>query len=148
MTPAEISSLKDERVRKQTYEMIYEVKLKEAMGLIFQELIKAAAIENQLTGTVKLANEEKDPSYGVDKDVELMSNPPGGKDGEKRPAPSGKVNTSKIPPPAALSQDAAQEFDRFQRSRKAAATSPAATATGTTTSGATASSPAGSNSPN
>ena len=42
-------------------------------GRIFQELIKAAAIENQLTGTVKLANEEKDPDYGVDDDVKLMS---------------------------------------------------------------------------
>ena len=35
-------------------------------GAIIQELIKAAAIENQLTGTVKLANEEKHPAYGVD----------------------------------------------------------------------------------
>ena len=69
-------SLKDEKVRKQTYEMIYEVKLKETMGAIMQELIRAAAIENQLTGTVKLANEEKDPEYGVDGDVKLMSNPP------------------------------------------------------------------------
>ena len=72
-------SLKDEQVRKQTYEMIYEVKLKETMGAVMQELIKAAAIENQLTGTVKLANEEKHPEYGVDGDVKLMSNPPAGK---------------------------------------------------------------------
>ena len=68
--------MKDQQVRKQTYEMIYEVKLKEAMADVFQELIKASAIENQLTGTVKLANEEKDPDYGVDDDVKLMSNPP------------------------------------------------------------------------
>jgi hypothetical protein len=130
MIPAEKNlSLKDERVRKQTYEMIYEVKLKETMGLYFQELIKAAAIENQLTGTVKLANEERDPSYGVDKDVELMGNPAGGKDGPKRPVPSGKVNTAKIPPPAALSKDAAAEFENFQRSRKPAATTKAPAST-------------------
>ena len=67
------ANLKDEQVRKQTYEMIYEVKLKEAMADVFRELIKASAIENQLTGTVKLANEEKDPDYGVDQDVKLMS---------------------------------------------------------------------------
>jgi foldase protein PrsA len=120
-------SLKDERVRKQTYEMIYEVKLKETMGIVFQELVKAAAIENQLTGTVKLANEEKDPNYGVDKDVELMSNPPAGPGGERRPAPSGKVNSGKLPPPAALSQDAAKEFDRFEKARKAAAATTNAT---------------------
>ena len=53
--------------------MIYEVKLKEAMADVFRELIKGSAIENQLTGTVKLANEEKDPDYGVDEDVKLMS---------------------------------------------------------------------------
>ena len=41
-----------------------------------QELIKASAIENQLTGTVKLANEEKHTEYGVQDDVKLMSNPP------------------------------------------------------------------------
>ena len=49
-------------MRKQIYEMIYEVKLKEAMKSVFEELIKAAAIENRLTGQVKLANEEKDPT--------------------------------------------------------------------------------------
>ncbi len=129
-------SLKDERVRKQTYEMIYEVKLKEAMGLVFQELIKAAAIENQLTGTVKLANEEKDPSYGVDRDVELMAKDPE-KGTPKRPVPSGKVNSSKLPPPAALSKEAVSEFDNFERSRKAAPTAPAP-----------ATAPATSNSPN
>ena len=52
---------KNERIKKQTYEMIYEVKLKEAMGVVFAELMKAAAIDNKLTGSVKLANEEQDP---------------------------------------------------------------------------------------
>ncbi|HEX3450073.1 MAG TPA: peptidylprolyl isomerase, partial [Isosphaeraceae bacterium] len=69
------ANLSDKRVREQTYEMIYEVKLKEAMQGIFQELLKSAAIENQLAGTIKLANEEKDPNFGVDRDVKLMSNP-------------------------------------------------------------------------
>ena len=54
-------SLKDEHVRKQIYEMIYQVKLKEAMEKIFEELIKEAAIENRLTGTIKMANEEQRP---------------------------------------------------------------------------------------
>ncbi len=69
-------SLKDPLVYKRTHEMIYEVKLKEAMGLVMQELIKASSIENQLTGTVKLANEEKQKEFGVQDDVKLMSNPP------------------------------------------------------------------------
>ncbi len=76
--------------------MIYEVKLKEAMSDVFRELVKAAAIENQLTGTVKLANEEKDPEYGVDKDVKLMSRESSGKEGDARataPARIGPCHT-------------------------------------------------------
>ena len=58
-------SLKDERIKKQTYEMIYEVKLKETMGVVFQELVKAAGIENKLVGSVKMANEEQDPDFNT-----------------------------------------------------------------------------------
>jgi foldase protein PrsA len=107
------ADLSDERVRKQTYEMIYEVKLKEQMGLVFQELVRAAAIENQLTGTVKLANEEKNPEYGVDKDVKLMSNPPAG----KTPATAAGA-ASKRPLPIALPKEAAEQFERLQRAQK------------------------------
>jgi len=110
------ADLKDELVRKETYEMIYEVKLKEVMGLVFQELIKKAAIENQLTGTVKLADEEKDPDYGVDHDVKLMSNPPAGK-GSDAPGnvQAGAPSRTKLPPPAALSPEAAQQYEKLQR---------------------------------
>ncbi len=67
-------SLKDPRVKQQVYEMIYQVKLKEAMETIFQDLVKQAAIENRLTGMIKLANEERDPDFRVDGDVKLMGN--------------------------------------------------------------------------
>src|SRR5262249_36674448 len=40
---------KNEQIRKGVYEMIYEVKLKEAMNEIFVEMMKAAAIDNKLT---------------------------------------------------------------------------------------------------
>ncbi len=43
-------SLKDPAVNKQVYEMIYQVKLKETMEGIFQDLIRQASIENRLTG--------------------------------------------------------------------------------------------------
>jgi len=66
---------KDERIRKNVYTMIYEVKLKEAMNACFVDLMKAAAIDNKLTGHVKLANEELNPDHQVDGDVQLMSNP-------------------------------------------------------------------------
>lgn len=112
---------KDEKVRQQTYEMIYEVKLKEAMSDVFRDLVKVSAIENMLTGTVKLANEEKDPEYGVDKDVKLMSRESSGKEGDARataPAGSGPVTRSKLPPPVALSAEAAKQFEKLDRPLK------------------------------
>jgi hypothetical protein len=116
-------SLKDERVRKQTYEMIYEVKLKEVMGMVFQELVKSAAIENKLVGSVKLANEEQEADYNsVDrKNVKLMKTP-GGDTGTvdestMRAGTGGAPGASrvKIPTPAAASPEAVQQFNSLQQ---------------------------------
>jgi len=110
-------SLKDENIRKKTYEIIYEVKLREEMGKVFEDLIKQAAIENKLVGTIKLANEENDPEFRVDKDVKLMSNA-----GDGVPEASGKAQAAaaagtsptkaKAPRPVAVSAEAAAEFDK------------------------------------
>src|SRR4051812_17662088 len=116
-------SLKDERVRKQTYEMIYEVKLKEVMGMVFQELVKAAAIENKLGGTVKLANEEQDADYNsVDrKNVKLMKTPGGDAgtvdESAMRAGAGGASGASrvKLPTPAAASPEAVQQFNSLQQ---------------------------------
>ncbi len=126
-------SLKDERVRKGTYEMIYEVKLKETMGLIMQELIRAAAIENQLTGTVKLANEERDPAYGVDGDVNLMSNPAAGKPAAPKPASVGNsMKRGNVAPPVGLSADAVREFEKINRPTRSVPATSNSAAPGTT----------------
>jgi foldase protein PrsA len=112
---------KDERIRKETYEMIYEVKLKEAMGQVFQEMMKAAEIENRMTGSMKMANEENHPDYrSVDGNVKLMSNPQSGKTGNPssgaQAAPAAEaVGRAKLPAPAALSPEAAQQFDALQQ---------------------------------
>jgi foldase protein PrsA len=105
-------SLKDERVRQNTYEMIYQVKLKDEMEKFFEELIKAAAIENRLTGGIKMANEELHPEYRVDGDVKLM-----GRKGSEDAAPTRSAGTNaaagastKIARPAALSPEAAKQF--------------------------------------
>ncbi len=132
--------LKDERVRKQTYEMIYEVKLKEAMSDVFRELVKVSAIENMLTGTIKLADEEKDPDYGVDKDVKLMSRESSGKDADARanaPAGSGSVPRTKLPPPAALSPEAAKQFEKLDRPLKPGGNASSTTSKNATVSGST-----------
>jgi foldase protein PrsA len=126
-------NLKDPLVQKRTYEAIYEVKLKETMGLVMQELMKAAAIENQLTGTVKLANEEKDPDYGVDGDVKLMSNPQAAAQAAPTAAGNGSAAArGRVPPPAGLSREAAQEFEKIQRPRTSPATTDNAGAAKTT----------------
>ncbi len=133
-------SLKDPLVYKRTHEMIYEVKLKEAMGLVMQELIKASSIENQLTGTVKLANEEKHTEYGVQDDVKLMSNPPhaakaaAGSRGSMSAAERAKVAAQ---PPPGLSPEVAREFEkRINRPKHTATTTDNSTSaspnTGTT----------------
>jgi hypothetical protein len=91
--------------------MIYQVKLKEAMEAFFQDMIKAAAIENRLTGAIKLANEEKDPDYRVDGDVRLMGNKDGDSGaGNRAPTAGGAAPSLKLPPPTALTPEAAKQF--------------------------------------
>jgi foldase protein PrsA len=105
-------NLKDEHIRQQTYEMIYQVKLKETMERVFQELYKGAEIENRLTGSIKMANEDRDPAYKVDGKVQLMGNRDG--DGEANPRGSagapGRNSVTNLPTPAALSSEAAKQF--------------------------------------
>lgn len=114
MLPAQSVDQKSEIVQKQLHEMIYEVKLKEAMGEVMVELMRRAAIENKLTGQLKLANEAVD----VDQEVKLM----GGRPNEEtratttvRPSPSDpapappKLN---VPTPAALSPDVVKQSEQ------------------------------------
>lgn len=66
---------KDPTVRKTMHSMIYDAKLKEAMSEVFEELVKNSAVENRLTGQVKVANEDQQPDSRVDGNVRLMSDP-------------------------------------------------------------------------
>jgi foldase protein PrsA len=119
-------SLSDPNIRKETYEMIYDVKLKEKMSEVFQEYAQAAGIENKLTGTVKSANEEQQADYKkakseVDGQVELMSNPaPTRADSATKPGDATVAPTtrSKLPTPAGLAPDAAAQFQNLQRPLK------------------------------
>jgi foldase protein PrsA len=103
---------KDERIRKNVYSMIYEVKLKEAMSETFVELMKAAAIDNKLTGHVKLANEELEPDHQVDGDVQLMSNP-GEIQTQPGTNPAASAPRAKLPTPTAL-PDAVKKADSLK----------------------------------
>jgi parvulin-like peptidyl-prolyl isomerase len=123
-------SLKDEQIKKQTYEMIYEVKLKEMMGIVFQELVKASAIENKLVGTIKLANEEEDPAFRVDQEVKLMGHrESSSSDSEKTTSTAAPADAQKLklPTPAAVAPEAAEKFENLKQRlpRPAANPSPA-----------------------
>jgi parvulin-like peptidyl-prolyl isomerase len=123
------ASLSNEQIKKQTYELIYDVKLKETMNFVFQELARGAGIENKLTGATKLANEEQDPEYqkakgDIDGQVKLMSNPPSTRtDGTGSPGAAAQAGgsgaRSKLPPPAALSPDAVQQYENLRRNSPA-----------------------------
>jgi foldase protein PrsA len=92
-------------VRKMTYEMIYEVKLKEAMNKYFADLMDTAAIDNKLTGHVKLANE---PDAAPDGDVQLM----GHQQPSQAPPPAPSPSQVKLPTPAGVSAEQAQSLQR------------------------------------
>ena len=115
LAPAQPVSPTDERVKKNVYEMIYEVKLKEAMGSVMQDLMHAAAIDNKLTGHVKLANEQVD----VDQQVKLMGGRPSAETSSTataRPAPApGSTPNVKVPPPAAMSPETLKQTEGISR---------------------------------
>lgn len=100
-------SLSDEKVKKSTYEMIFEVKLKEAMGAYMVGLMEAAQIDNKLTGRVKLANESVD----MDQEVKLM----GGNKGTSTIPNARTVAAGKTPTPAALSPEVAKQAESLTK---------------------------------
>jgi foldase protein PrsA len=112
--PARKINGSDPAVKKQTYDLIYDVKLKEAMGQYMVGLMEAAAIDNKLSGKVKLANEQVD----ADKEVQLM----GGRAAAARPAApadaapaDAPASKPKTPTPAALSPDVAKQAEGLTR---------------------------------
>ncbi len=135
IVPAETRvSAKDENVRKRLHEYVHEAKLKDEMGVVFEELIQKAAIQNMLVGTEKLANEQQHPEYRLDDQVKLMSNPESntpdvGPDGAAPVAGA----APKLPTPAAVDPAAAAEFEK---ARAAKAPAPAAGAAVAPTPGA------------
>jgi parvulin-like peptidyl-prolyl isomerase len=110
-------TLDDPLVRKQVEEMIYQVKLTETMKTVFEELYRTSGIQNNLVGSVKIANEEKDPDYAVDNKVKLMggqqpdANGPAG----RSPVPGG---STRLPTPAALSPEVSDQFKSLDRPLK------------------------------
>ena len=105
----------------------YEVKLKEAMNEVFVGMMRASAIDNKLTGRVKLANEELLAESQTDGDVQLMAgNPPpaptpasattpAGNAPRSQPAAGADTNAPRmnVPTPAAASPEVIQQTKKF-----------------------------------
>lgn len=113
--PAQKIDPNNEAVRKNTYEMIYEVKLKEAMGDFFVDLTRQSEIDNKLTGHVKLANEDQEHNRLADGDVKLMSNP--GAINTSTARPPATSPSVKLPAPAATSPDVVRQVESLQKAR-------------------------------
>ena len=112
--PAQPVDPKNENVRKSVYEMIYDVKLKEAMSGYFVDLMRNAAIDNKLNGHVKMANEENDPAHRVDREVKLMSNPDSAPRSRSGVPAIGSGARTKLPTPAAASPEVVKQLESIK----------------------------------
>jgi foldase protein PrsA len=73
--PARPHDNKDPALRKQMHDMIFEAKVQETIGDLYDGLMRDAAIENRLTGQVKPAGAEELSPTQLGGEVKLMSNP-------------------------------------------------------------------------
>jgi hypothetical protein len=83
-----------------------------------ESLLKSAAIDNKLTGHVKLANEDAN----IDEKVQLMGSqtptaPPANRSGASpRPSAAGSsTSTGKTPPPAGLSDEVIKQTESLTK---------------------------------
>jgi foldase protein PrsA len=113
VVPARNVDPKDENARRVSYEAIYEVKLKEAMNMVFVEMMRKAAIDNKLTGQVKLANEDTLPESQTDGDVQLM-----GHQGANTPPPRPQPQAGAVAPKLNLPQPSAASPEVIQQTQK------------------------------
>ncbi len=127
---------KDEAVLTHLRDMLYDVKLKEQMEKLFENLIKEAEIENRLTGSIKMANEDTHPDHRVDRDVRLMGNKDSADAASAKaaqtPAPTGRVPAQMARPAALAPEVADQQFRPLKPVEKPSASKSAPSATPTT----------------
>ena len=115
--PAQPMDPNNPAVKKSVHDMIYEVKLKEAMAEYMANLLRTASIDNKLTGKVKLADEK----YDTDEQVKLMGGrptpPPAQPANAGASAPAASTPRLKTPTPAALSPDVARQAEALKKSQ-------------------------------
>jgi hypothetical protein len=131
LLPARNANPADPTIQAQLKAQMFEVKLNKEVASLFEDLMKASAIDNKLTGHVKMAHEEQHPEFkqGLDQKVQRMSNA-----GETQvPTPTGGRSPASTPgaarTPAGVPADAASTASKVQQTVKSAPR-PAAPQTG------------------
>ena len=111
--PGKSGSLSDPAVKSMLQAQMFDVKLKDAINSVYEDMKEASSIDNKLTGMVKEGNEKNHADYksGMDSNVSLMSNAgttpatPPTTARNAGPAGANAANTSRTP--AGVPQDAA-----------------------------------------
>ncbi len=75
--PGKSGSITDPNIRNMLRTQMFDVKLEEAKKMLYEDMMKASAIENKLTGAIKEGHEEQNPDYraGLEGNVNRMSIP-------------------------------------------------------------------------
>ncbi len=118
----------DPQIREQLKAQMFDVKLKDAMGTEYDGMMKASAIDNKLTGQVKLASEETHPDYldaKGDGGVKLMNNagetaPTTLPTGTRAVAPTATSPSGASRPPAGVPAGAADAANQLRQAVKSA----------------------------
>lgn len=121
LVPARPYDPKDADLRKQVHASIFEAKVQERIGELYNDMMQKASIENLLTGQVKPAGKEELPPDQLGAEAKLMTNPggeppPTGTPTAAAPAPAdanvapaaAPATTVPTPPPASVSGSDAQ----------------------------------------
>ena len=68
-------TLADPNIKNTLHAQMFDVKLKDAMNSLYEDMMRAASIDNKLTGTMKEGHEDQKPEYraGLDSKVNRMS---------------------------------------------------------------------------
>ncbi|MDX2037419.1 MAG: SurA N-terminal domain-containing protein [Isosphaeraceae bacterium] len=131
LDPAKGQDPKNPQIRNMLYGQMFDVKLKDAMNEVFNEALKASRIENRLTGSLKLANEDKMVESQVDGQVKTTggstvpgraSTGPESTPGASQPLPPGTgapIRPRAATPPAGVPSDAVQAAEATRKSLEA-----------------------------
>jgi foldase protein PrsA len=113
--PARNIDPNDKMLRAQLHAQLQDVKIKEAMTKVFEELTDSAAIDNRLSGTFKEAHEKNEQAYqeGLDTKVKLM----GGQqaDTKSAPKPAASPSARSGATPVGVSADVADQAKRLSQ---------------------------------